>query len=150
MTKQRKTEYIPVPRGKTVHVSSREMMANDAVDMALIEQLYEIKGPATVARLLAWRLRHPAPRHAALDLVARMLDPLDDGYLKLRVVRYRKGKTATKHVNDAAIARAFQEIQQHLNATAKSKHGITSRTVKRVATLFEISPSKVRKAKTPK
>jgi hypothetical protein len=159
MTKQRKplnwTEYelcwgtySPsgefIPSGKTVRVT-RET-DNDALGMALDEQVFDVQGPASFAELLAWRLRQPSPSRAVLDQIARMLDPSDDGYLKLKVVRHRKGKTAAKYVNDAAIAKAFREIRQQLIATAKSKHGITGRTVKKVAELFEISPSKVRKA----
>jgi hypothetical protein len=133
-----------IPSGKTVRVT-RETMASDALRMALDEQLFAIQGAASVAQLLARQLRQPSPSRAVLDQIARMLDPSDDGYLKLKVVRHRKGKTATRYVNDAAIAKAFREIQQQLNATAKSKHGITGRTVNKVAKLLGVSPAKVRK-----
>ena len=63
MTKQRETEYIPV--GKVVHATRG--IATDAVHAATIEQLFAVKGPDTIARLLAARLRDPSPDRAILD-----------------------------------------------------------------------------------
>jgi hypothetical protein len=140
MTKQQNVEYIPAPGGKIVH--ARKMMPNDAVDMALIEQIFAIHGPASVARLLAWRLRQPSPRSAVLEGIARMLDPSEDGYLKLVVVRRRKAKTATRSVNDAAIAEAVKE-----NMEARgNKRGSLKAAVAEVAGDFEVKEPTVRKA----
>jgi hypothetical protein len=57
VTKQRETEYIPV--GNVVHATRG--IATDAVYMALLEQLFAVKGPDTIARLLAARLRDLSP-----------------------------------------------------------------------------------------
>jgi len=133
-------EYIPTPSGKTVHVT-RETV-DDALGMALDEQLFAIKGPASVARLLAWRLRQPSPSRTVLDQIARMLDPSDDGHLKLKVVRHHKGKTATRYVNDAAIAKAVKK-----NTEARgNKHGTQKKAVAEVAKQFEVSEATVLKA----
>jgi hypothetical protein len=141
MTKQREAEYVPIPPGKPVHVD-RETIASDAVDMALIEQAFAIKGSATVARLLVWRLRQSSPSRAVLDQIARMLDPSDDGYLKLRVVRHRKGKTTTKNVNDAAIVKAVKKGVE----ARRNKHGRQKMAVAEVAKQFRLSKATVLKA----
>jgi hypothetical protein len=138
MTKQQKTETVPVPQGKVVHVT-REMTDNDAVGMALDEQLFAIQGPTSIASLLAWRLRQPSPGRVILDQIARMLDPSEDSYLKLKVVRQKKGKSATKYVNDAAIAKAILQSQQELGRKSLSK---TERG--EIADRFGISDAKVR------
>jgi len=159
MTKQRKTECIPdflalawgpraggnVPmaRGKVVHVT-RKMMANDAdaIDMALLEQAFAIQGATSIASLLAWRLRQPSPNRAALNGIARMLDPSEDGHLKLKVVRNREGKTATRYINDATIAKA---VKKDMEARG-NKHGDQIMAVKKVAKLFGVSKATVLKA----
>jgi hypothetical protein len=142
MTKQQKPEYVPgVPQGKVVHVT-REMMYNDAVGMALDEQLFAIEGPTSIASLLAWRLRQPSPPRVVLDEIARMLDPSEDSYLKLRVVRQKKGKSATTYVNDSAIAEAVRKNTQ----ARGNKHGAQKKAVAEVAKQFEVSKAKVLKA----
>jgi hypothetical protein len=158
MTKQQKTEQIPelrefvwlpmsgkapVPLAKVIHVTS-EMMANDTVDMhmALIEQLFARQSPASVARLLTERLRDRSPHRGTLDLVARMLDPSEGGYLKLVLVRRRKGKTATRHVNDAAIAKA---VKIKMEARG-NKHGDQKKAVAEVTKLFNVKKATVLKA----
>jgi hypothetical protein len=139
MTKQQKTENVPVPQGKVIYVT-REMMDNDdAVGMALDEQLFAIEGPTSFASLLVWRLRQPSPARVVLDQIARMLDPSEDSYLKLKVVRQKKGKTATKYVNDAAVAKAIRQSQQELGRKSLSK---TERG--EIADRFGISDAKVR------
>jgi hypothetical protein len=132
-------EFIPNPLGNPVRVTG-ETMANDAVVIALGEQAFAIYGPASFARLLAWRLRQPSPSRAVLDDIARMLDPSEDGYLKLKVVRHRKGKTATRSVNDAAIAKAILRSQQKLGRKRLSKTAVGT-----IADQFEVSEAKVRK-----
>src|SRR5262249_30304500 len=140
MTKQQKPEYVPgIPQGKVVHVT-REMMDNDAVGMALDEQLFDIEGPTSFASLLAWRLRQPSPPRVVLDQIARMLDPQTDDYIKLVVVRRRKGRTMTKRVNDVAIAKAVIGSQQKLGRKRLSKEEVGE-----IANRFEISDAKVRK-----
>jgi NACalpha-BTF3-like transcription factor len=139
MTKQPKTEYVPA--GKVVHVT-REMMDNDAVRMALDEQLFAIQGPTSIASLLAWRLRQPSPSRVVLNQIARMLDPSEDSYLKLKVVRQKKGKTATKYVNDVAIAKA---VKKNMEARG-NKHGAQKKAVAAVAEQFEVSKASVLKA----
>jgi integrase len=158
MTKQQKTEQIPelrefvwlpmsgkapVPLGKVIHVT-KEMMANDTVDMhmAFIERLFATQGPAPVARYLTERLRDCPPHPGNLDLVARMLDPSEGGYLKLVLVRRRKGKTATRHINDAAIARA---VKIKMEARG-NKHGDQRKAVAEVAKLFNVKKATVLKA----
>jgi len=148
MTKQQPPWYILrgkvvheyTPQGKVVRVTPE--ISDDAVDTALIEQAFAIKGPASVARLLAWRLRQPSPSRAVLDQIARMLDPSDDGYLKLRVVRHRRGKTATRNVNDAAIAKA---VKKGVEARG-NKHGKQKMAVAEVAKQFGVSKATVLKA----
>jgi hypothetical protein len=157
MTKQQTTEQTPelwefawlpisgkapVP-GKVIHVTS-EMIANDSVDMhvAFIEQLFANLGPAPVARLLTERLRDRSPHRGILDLVARMLDPSEGGYLKLVVVRRRKGRTATRYVNDAAIAKA---VKKNMEARG-NKHGDQRKAVAEVAKLFSVRKATVLKA----
>jgi hypothetical protein len=139
-TRSSSGELIPEPSGKTVHVT-RETAA-DTLDMALIEQAFAIKGPDTVARLLAWRLRQPSPSRTILDQIARMLDPSDDGYLKLKVVRHRRGKTATRNVNDAAIAKAVKKGVE----VRRNRHGKQKIAVREVAKQFGYSRAKVLKA----
>src|SRR5690348_7095933 len=127
MTKQQKTEYTPehyelawFPRGggtappaplaRTVTVDYRRMATdpvyNDGVYAALIEQLYEKKGPAFIARFLAERLREPSPDRALLDMVASCLDPQSNESFKLEVVRPRDGRSPTKSINDIALRTA--------------------------------------------
>jgi hypothetical protein len=132
------------PQGKVVHATPG--ISDEVADTALLEQVLAIKGPAkgpaTVARLLAWRLRQPSPSRAVLDQIARMLDPSDDGYLKLRVVRHRKGRTATRYVNDAAMAKAVKILTE-----ARGKlHGKQKKAVTDVAELFKVSRAAVLKA----
>jgi hypothetical protein len=112
----------------------------DAIDMALIEQLYEINGPATVARLLAWRLRKPSPRREVLDMVARWLDPESNDCFKLVVARRRGGKSPTKQLNDQTIAKAILRSQQRLGWKRLSKEEVGD-----IADQFNISDAKVRK-----
>jgi hypothetical protein len=136
-----KDVYEYTPQGKVVRVT-REMMDNDAVGIALDEQVFAIKGPASFARLLAWRLRQPSPSRAVLDQIARMLDPSDDSYLKLKVVRHRKGKTATRYVNDAAIVKAVKKGVE----ARRNKHGKQKMAVTEVAQQLGISRATVLKA----
>jgi integrase len=133
----------PVPLGKVIHVT-REMMANDTVDMhmAFIERLFATQGPAPVAHFLAERLRDCPSHPGNLDLVARMLDPSEGGYLKLVLVRRRKGKTATRHVNDAAIAKA---VKIKMEARG-NKHGDQRKAVAEVVKLFNVKKATVLKA----
>src|SRR5262249_33293749 len=70
---------------------------------AIVEQLFEARGADAVAELLAGLLRLPAPHPDVIATVARWLDPQTDDHIKLVVVRRRRGKSATKRVNDAAI-----------------------------------------------
>jgi hypothetical protein len=138
-----KNGNVPVSLRKVIHVT-KEMMANDTVDidMALIEQIYEIQGPASVARLLAWRLRNPSPPRAVLNMVARWLDPEGDDCFKLVVVRQRVGKSPTKRINDITLKKAVVDYERALG----SKHGSRTKAVKKVAKVFEVSKATVLKA----
>jgi hypothetical protein len=84
-------------------------MDDGSLYMAWLEQNFALFGPACIAEELAMRLRNPSPWRVILDQIARMLDPSDNGYLKLEVVRHRKGKTARKYVEDAAIVKAVKK-----------------------------------------
>jgi hypothetical protein len=88
------------------------------------------------------RLRNPSPWRVALDQIARMLDPSDNGYLKLKVVRHRRGRTAMKYVNDAAIAKAVKKGVE----ARRNKHGRQKMAVAEVAKQFGISKATVLKA----
>jgi hypothetical protein len=109
---------------------------------ALLEQLFAMGGPETVASLLADRLRDPAPNPDVIATVARWLDPRTDDYIKLVVVGRRDGKRMTKRVNDATIAQAAIEYQQALG----NKHGDQKKAVKAVAKLYGVSEATVLKA----
>jgi hypothetical protein len=138
MTKQRETEYIPV--GKVVHATRG--IATDAVHAAIIEQLFAVKGPDTIARLLAARLRDPSPDRAILDMVARWLDPQGDDCFKLKVERRRSGKSPTKSVNNIALVKAVAAYQRAFG----NKHGHQKKAVAKVAKEFEVSKATVLKA----
>ena len=135
MTKRR-----PKTESEIVHASS----ANTARDVyaALLEQLFAMDGPETVASLLADRLRDPAPHPDVIATVARWLDPQTDGYINLVVVGRRDGKRTTKRVNDATIAKAAIEYQQALG----NKHGDQKKAVKAVAKHYGVSEATVLKA----
>jgi hypothetical protein len=109
---------------------------------ALLEQLFAMDGPETVTRILADRLRDPAPHPDVIATVARWLDPQTDGYIKLVVVGRRDGKRTTKRVNDATIAKAAIEYQQALG----NKHGDQKKAVKAVAKHYGVSEATVLKA----
>jgi hypothetical protein len=117
-------------------------MDDDSLHMAHLEQILTIFGPTSTARLLAEQLRHPSTSRAVLDQIARMLDPSDNGYLKLKVVRHRRGKTATKYVNDAAIAKAVKKGVE----ARRNKHGKQKMAVREVAKQFGVSRATVLKA----
>jgi hypothetical protein len=131
MTKQQKTESA------IVHATDG---MTDSVYRALIEQLFLMGGPTAVAEFLAARLRDPSPHRDVLDMVARSLDPQNDDYLKLLVVRQRRGKRWTKHVNDQAIAKTILRYRQELGRKRLSKVAVGD-----IADQFEISEAKVRK-----
>jgi hypothetical protein len=135
MTKQRK----PL-NWNEFHVIGE--MDDGSLYMAHLEQNFAIFGPACIAEELAMRLRNPSPWRVALDQTARMLDPSDNGYLKLEVVRHRKGKTARKYVNDAAIVKA---VKKNMEARS-SKHGRQKMAVAIVAKQFGVSKATVLKA----
>ena len=135
MTKRR-----PKTESEIVHASS----ANTTRDVyaALVEQLFATDGPEGVARLLADRLRDPAPHPDVIAIVARWLDPQTDDYMKLVVVGRRDGKRTTKRVNDATIAKVAMEYQQALG----NKHGDQKKAVKEVAKQYGVSKATVLKA----
>jgi hypothetical protein len=58
---------------------------------ALVEQIFEVRGADAVACFLAERLRDPEPHPDVIAMVARWLDPQTDSYIKLVVVRRRRG-----------------------------------------------------------
>ena len=118
-------------RPKTESEIVRASSANTVRDVyaSLLEQLFAMDGPETVARLLADRLRDPAPHPDVIATVARLLDPQTDDYMKLVVVGRRDGKRTTKRVNDATIAKVAMEYQQALG----NKHGDQKKAVKEVA-----------------
>jgi hypothetical protein len=107
---------------------------------ALVEQLFETRGADAVASLLAEKLGLPDPDPNVIATVARWLDPQTDDYIKLVVVRRRRGKTMTKRVNDVAIAKAIIRSQQKLGRKRLSKEEVGE-----IADQFEISDAKVRK-----
>jgi hypothetical protein len=118
-----------------IHATSA--VTNDAVDAALWEQLYEMKGGDYIARRLSERLREPSPHPALLAMMARWLDPQNDNDPFKLVVKHRRDKaTWTTRVNDAAIARA---LQQEI-AAGMPKYGMN----KRVGERLGVSRHKVR------
>jgi hypothetical protein len=135
MTKQRK----PL-NWNEFHVIGE--MDDGSLYMAHLEHVFAIFGSACIAEELAMRLRNPSPWRVALDQIARMLDPSDDGYLKLRVVRHRKGRTAMKYVNDAAIVKAVKKGVE----ARRNKHGRQKMAVAEVAKQFRVSKATVLKA----
>jgi hypothetical protein len=77
--------------GKTIHAPGKPW--DDNIFAAAIEQLYALKGPTAVARLLSTRLRDRSPSRVVLNLVARLLDPQNNSdSFKLAVKRHRRGK----------------------------------------------------------
>jgi hypothetical protein len=136
MTKQRK----PHLNWNEFHVIGE--MDDGSLYMAHLEHVFAIFGSACIAEELAMRLRNPSPWRVALDQIARMLDPSDDGYLKLRVVRHRKGRTAMKYVNDAAIVKAVKKGVE----ARRNKHGRQKMAVAEVAKQFRVSKATVLKA----
>jgi hypothetical protein len=131
-------------RPKTESEIVRASSANTVRDVyaSLLEQLFAMDGPETVARLLADRLRDPAPHPDVIATVARWLDPQTDDYMKLVVVGRRDGKRTTKRVNDATIAKVAMEYQQALG----NKHGDQKKAVKEVAKHYGVSKAAVLKA----
>ena len=131
-------------RPKTESEIVRASSANTVRDVyaSLLEQLFAMDGPETVARLLADRLRDPAPHPDVIATVARLLDPQTDDYMKLVVVGRRDGKRTTKRVNDATIAKVAMEYQQALG----NKHGDQKKAVKEVAKHYGVSKAAVLKA----
>jgi hypothetical protein len=109
---------------------------------ALVEQIFEVRGADAVACFLAERLRDPEPHPDVIAMVARWLDPQTDSYIKLVVVRRRRGKRMTKRVNDAAIAKA---VKKNLKERG-DKHGDQGKAVKEVAEVFGVSKATVLKA----
>jgi len=117
-------------------------MDDDSVYKALIEQLFVMTGPTTVAELLAKLLRGPSPHRSVLDMVAGWLDPKSDDRFKLVVARRRTGKSPTKHVNDAALRAAVLRHQQQLGDI----RGARKMAVGKTADQFQVSEAAVRKA----
>jgi hypothetical protein len=134
MTEQKKmvSGVVHITRGMPV----------DAVYAALIEQLFETRGPKSVARLFAERLRDPEPHPGVLRMVARCLDPQSDDSFELVLKSRRAGKSWTKSVNDVAIAEAVEEYRQAFG----NKHGSLKKAVKETARKLGISQPTVRKA----
>ena len=75
-------------------------------------------------------------------MVARCLDPQSDDRFELVLKRRRDGKSWTKSVNNAAIAKAVEKCRQALG----NKHGDQERAVRKVAKKFGIAGPTVRKA----
>jgi hypothetical protein len=163
MTKQQETECTPehyelawfpleagiappAPLCRSVWVDHGRMAAdpvyNADVSEALIEQLYEIKGPAFIASFLAERLREPSPDRALLDMVASYLESQSNESFRLEVVRPRDGRSLTKSINDIALKWAVAEGCRAL----RNKHGSQRKVVKKVAEQFGVSMATVRKA----
>jgi hypothetical protein len=110
------------------------------VRMALIEQLFQMRGPTAVARFIAKHLRDPSPPRWALDVVARWLD--GDDCFKLVVVRQRDKESWTKRVNDTAIIKLAQKYRQE-RIEAGRKHDSKAYAARKVAEDLGISLSKV-------
>jgi hypothetical protein len=120
-----------------VHVT-RGMPVN-AVYAALIEQLFEMQGPKSVARLFAERLRDPEPHPGVLCMVARCLEPQSDNRFELVLKRRRNGKSPTTQINDVAITKAINDRQ------ALGKKRLSKADVGGIAVQLGISDAKVRK-----
>jgi hypothetical protein len=133
--------YEMIPRSVIIHATSAA--TEGAVHAALYEQLYEMIGRVEFARHLAARLRDPSPHRTVLDAVARMLDPEGDDCFQVVVRRRRGGKSPTKHVKDAALAKAIVEQEQE----GRPKHGERKGADGKIADQFNISESKVRQVR---
>jgi hypothetical protein len=131
---------IDHPHSAPIHLVDREV-TEDTV-LAVTEQLFELAGPDVFARWLASKLREKTPNRGLLEMVARMLDPKPDDYLKLVVERRRSGKTWTRRANDAALAKATTKYQRALG----NKHGDQQKAIKKVAEQFGVSKATVLKA----
>ena len=129
-------------RGQKTIIHATSVVTNDAVEAALWEQLYDMNGADSIARILAARLRDPMPAPTLLAMVARWLDPEGDDCFELVVQRRRGGKSWTKRVNDAAYAETVKLHKQGLG----NKHGSLRKAVERVADHYGVSPATVRKA----
>ena len=151
MTKRRlsdmtSSEFKWVPRdsvGKEsaiVHGSGAK--TEQEIYAAVVEQLFKAQDADAVASLLAARLRDPAPHPDVIATVARWLDPQTNDHIKLVVVRRRRGKSATKRVNDAAIIKAVLKRRQ----AAGNKRGSLKDIVAKVAALYGVKEPTVRKA----
>jgi hypothetical protein len=132
-----------------VHITAGTSV--DAGYRALLEQLCMVSGPTALADLFAARLRDPSPHPTVLNMVADLLDPQGDFFLKLVVKRRGPGKPAvklrwTKKINDLAIAEALRNHLQKQGRGRRSK----KRAEAEVAARFEISDHTVRKAKKRK
>ena len=75
-------------------------------------------------------------------MVARCLDPQSDDRFELVLKRRRAGKSWTKSVNNAAIAKAVEKYRRAFG----NKHGSLKKAVKETARELGISQPVVRKA----
>jgi len=116
--------------------------ASQEVYAAVVEQLFEARGPDAAASLLAGSLRLPDPHPDVIATVARWLDPQTDDYIKLVVVGRRSGKRMTKRVNDTTLAKAVTEYRQALG----NKRGDLKIAVADTAKHYDVSEATVRKA----
>jgi hypothetical protein len=127
--------------GKSIYAPEKPWDEN--IFAAGIEQLYALRGPAAVAHFLSTRLRNPSSQpRAFFEMIARMIDPSEDGYLKLVVERRRSGKRWTRRANDAALAKAVTKYERALG----NKRGSRKAAVGAVADLFNVGEGTVRKA----
>ena len=109
---------------------------------AIMEPLFKVLSPDDVASFLAGYLRSPAPHPDVIATVSHWLDPQTDDYIKLVVLRRRDGKSVTKRVNDAAIAKAVLKYRQ----AAGNKRGSLKHIVAEIAARYGVSEPTVRKA----
>lgn len=136
MTKRRQKD-----RSAIIHVTKIDGVYRQDVHLALMEQLFEMRGSDTVASYLAKQLRDPSPARKILDLVVRWLDPENDDYLKLILVGRRNKERWTKRVNDKAIISLAKRYRQE--RIKAGKHDSKRFAVSKVAKELGLSTSKV-------
>jgi hypothetical protein len=132
-------------------MTRRQPKAPAVIDanMAGVEKLFAERGATDLAKLIADRLREPAPKPEILDTVARLLDPRPGDELRMVIERTRKGNPKVtrlaKRADDIRIALAVLKAEQKAGA-GKPQRGYRKGAIARVAHQLGISESKARQA----
>src|SRR5262245_41229232 len=140
MTKRRPKSSVT--HSRRVYLVDRKL--TEDFYLALNERYYVdmLAGKDAIAKSLAADLRKESPRREFLNMLALMLDPNENCFLKLDIRYSRRGKMWSRHHNDVQLAKATHKHWKALGG----KRGQFKLAVDKVAEHFEVSKHTVRKA----